>query len=315
MSRLPRPRIILAATAGVLLLAYVLIALGIAWGATRADREEFEAAPEDYGLAYEEVVFPSRGDDVDLRGWLLDGDEGAPYLIFVHGLGGQRTGDNALEIASALIDDDGYNVLLFDLRAHGTSGGGRVTAGDSERMDVLGAYDFVVSRGAEPGQIGLMGFSFGAGVALMAAAQEPGVDAVVADSPFADVRDLLAQEAARKTPIPEFVAPIFLPAASVFADLLYGIDLGDVRPERDVAGLAYPVLLIHGEADSRIPVSHSRRILDAAPAGSQLWTVPGADHVDAFLEEPEEYLRRVREYFERRLDDSRRVLLDTSRWR
>jgi fermentation-respiration switch protein FrsA (DUF1100 family) len=137
----------------------------------------------------------------------------------------------------------------------------------------------------------------------MSAAQEAGFVAVVADSPFADIGDLLAQETARKTPIPEFLAPVFLPASSLFAGLLYGIDLGDLRPERDVAKFGYPVLLIHGEGDTRIPVSHSRRILEAAPVGSTLWTLSDVDHVDAFLEEPEEYLSRVRAYLHGRFGE------------
>lgn len=298
----PRRAIILAAAAaGAIFVAYLLVSLAIVFGATRAEREAFQGQPEDHSLAYEKVTFPPRGGDLPLRGWLLEGDEAAPFLIFVHGLGGQRTGNAALEIASRLIGEGRYNILLFDLRAHGTSGGSRVTAGDSERADVLGAYDFLLGRGAREGRIGLIGFSFGAGLALMAAASEPGFAAVVADSPFADAGDLLAQETARKTPVPESVAPIFLPAASVFAGLLYGIDLGDVKPERDAALLDYPVLLIHGEADTRIPVSHGERVLGAAPAGSRIWKLPGVDHVDAFFEQPDEYVRRVREYLAERL--------------
>ncbi len=69
-----------------------------------------------------------------------------------------------------------------------------------------------------------------------------------------------------------------------------------------MARLDYPVLLIHGEADSRIPVSHSERILKAAAPGSQLWTLPGVDHVDMFKAEPVEYVRRLREYLDMRLN-------------
>ncbi len=211
-----RVRIGVSMALGVALTAYVLVALAIVYGATRAEREPFEAIPEDYGLNYEPIMFLSRDGDVSLRGWLLEGSQDGPFLVFVHGVGSQRTGDGAMEIAARLVQDGGYNVLLFDLRAHGESGGGRVTAGDSEREDVLGAYDAVVSHGAEPGRVGLIGFSFGAGLAIMSAAEETGIAAVVADSPFADVGDLLAQETARTTPIPKTLAPIFLPAASLF---------------------------------------------------------------------------------------------------
>ncbi len=303
MTRWVSQRIILPAILLVGLAAYLLVALAMVFAATRAEREPFEAQPENFGLQYEDVDFPSRGSDLRLDGWLLRGAPEAPFLVFVHGVGGQRTAGGALELAARLVDDgSGYNVLLFDLRAHGSSEGERVTGGDSERDDVLGAYDFVLGRGAEPSRVGLIGFSMGAGVSIMAAAQEPGVGAVVADSPFANVSDLISQETARKTPIPEGVVPLFLPAARLFADLLYDIDLGDLKPERDVASLDYPVLVIHGEADQRISVEQGRRVHQNAPTGSELWTLPGVDHVDAFLEQPDEYVRRVEAYLASRFE-------------
>ena len=289
------------ALVALVVILYLAAAFALVWGATKAERKPFEAHPLDFGLAYEDVSFPSRGHDLDLQGWLLPGQTGAPFVILVHGIGGQRTADGALELASRLVNGGGYSVLAFDLRAHGASDGERVSGGYFERDDVLGAYDFLLGRGARPGGIALVGMSMGAGIAIMAAAREPGIAAVVADSPFADIDDFIAQETARKTPIPEAAVPAFLPAASLFADVLYDIDLGDLKPERDVALLSYPVLVIHGEADKRIPVAHGRRVYEAAPPGSELWIVPGLDHVDALHNAPDEYARRVQEYLARAL--------------
>jgi pimeloyl-ACP methyl ester carboxylesterase len=120
--------------------------------------------------------------------------------------------------------------------------------------------------------------------------------AVVADSAFADIDDLIAQETARKTFLSEDLVPVFLPAARLFADRLYGIDLGDISPERDAGLLTFPILLIHGDADSRIPPSHSRRIHQRAHFGSEVWTPAGVDHVDAFLSHPDEYAERILRY-------------------
>jgi pimeloyl-ACP methyl ester carboxylesterase len=296
MHRFLRPQVLLPLGLLVLTAAYLLVALALVYGATRPERKPFEAHPGDFALKYEDVSFTPRGEALTLRGWLLPGSTGAPYLIFVHGIGDQRTGNDALELASRLVQQDGYNVLLFDLRAQGTSDGDFVSAGEFERYDVLGAYDFLIGRGAEPGRVGLVGRSYGAATAIMAAALEPGIAAVVADSPFAEVRDRIARETARKTPIPQGLVRIFLPPADLFADLLYDIHLDDLKPERDVAKLEYPVLVIHGEADERIPISEARRVHAAAPTGSQFWTLPGVSHADAFPTHPEEYLQRVRAY-------------------
>jgi len=281
---------------------YLALSAALVYLATRPEaRQPFEAFPAELGLQYEDVAFTSRGEEIHLRGWLLSGTPGAPYLVFVHGIDSQRTAARALELAAHLIRDSGYNVLLFDLRAHGASDGDLVTAGDRERYDVLGAYDFVVSRGAQPGRVGVIGRSYGAGIGIMAAAMEPGIAAVVADSPFSSVEAKAAHEVALRTPVPEWAVSVFKPAARVFADLLYDIDLDSLSPERDAARLAYPILVIHGEVDSRTPVSQGRRVYEEAPPGSELWTPAGVEHTDAFEDLPEEYLRRTTAYLASRL--------------
>ena len=164
----------------------------------------------------------------------------------------------------------------------------------------MGAFDYLVERGVDPGrtgQIGLIGFSMGAATSIMAAAEEPRIAAVVADSPYADATDLIAREAARKTPIPLWLMPIFIPTTKLMAKGIYGIDIGELAPERSVERLEYPILVIHGTEDQRIPLDHGERVVKAAEAGSFLWRALGVDHVDAFLTYPDEYVDRVTEYF------------------
>jgi pimeloyl-ACP methyl ester carboxylesterase len=302
MNRLLRLRVILPTAFLLVLALYLLVAFVMVYQATRPEeRKPFEAHPADLGLSYEDVSFAPRNGELKLQGWLLNGSPGSPHLIFVHGLGSQRTDTQSLDLAARLVRNEGYSVLLFDLRAHGTSEGDRITAGQLERDDVLGAYDFLLSRGAQPGRVGLRGLCYGAGIAIMAAAQEPGIAAVVADSAFASVEARAAHEIARRTPIPESLAPAFMPPARLFADLVYGINLGELKPERDVSRLGYPVLIIHGEADTRIPFSQAQRVYAASPAGSEIWALPEVEHAQAFPTEPEDYLRRVEAYFASRL--------------
>ena len=70
----------------------------------------------------------------------------------------------------------------FDLRARGESGGNRSSEGDREQWDLLGAIDYVKARGIPVERIGLLGFSLAAGVAILVAAQEPRIPAIVSDS-------------------------------------------------------------------------------------------------------------------------------------
>ena len=285
---------------------YGYVSYSMASGVTKVDRSPLEENPTEYGLPYENVAFSPRGDewdDIVLTGWLIEKDEDELTVILVHGLNSNRAGDNALELARRLFDR-GFNVLLFDIRGHGESSGDRLSAGYFEKWDVLGAYDFLVQRGAPPGKVGLLGWSLGGATVLLAAAEEPAIKAVVADSSFADVHDLIAQETARATVFPQWVVPVFVPGMKIISRVLYGIDVGAVVPEKAAGALGYPILVIHGEADERVPAEQSVRIHASAPVGSELWLSPGSEHADAVIDAPDEYVKRVEAYYHSRLADS-----------
>jgi len=278
---------------------YGLISFIIASSVSKADRKEQEDHPSAYGLAFEDVEFVSRQGDVTLRGWYISGQEEKPTLIFVHGIGSVRSGDRAVDLASRLVGN-GFNVFMFDLRGHGSSEGDQVSGGYFEQWDVLGAFDFLAKKRVPRGQIGLVGFSMGAATAVLAAAREPAIGALVADSAYAKASDMIAHQAARKTVFPRWITPIFVPTAMLMANWFYGIDLGSLVPEAAVVDLAYPILVIHGTADSRIPYQQGQRVHQGAPSGSSIWLVPDVDHVEAFATYPDEYVERVMAYLDDR---------------
>ena len=72
-------------------------------------------------------------------------------------------------------------------------------------------------------------------------------------------------------------------------------------PEKAAAHLDFPVLVIHGEADTRVSVENGVRVHAAAHRDSELWLVPDVDHADAFRERSDDYEDRVVAYFEARL--------------
>lgn len=291
----------------VLLIAVVLVAFYggvsyvIASGVTEAERNAQEDHPSEHGLQFEDVEFRSRTGDVTLAGWYIDGEDQSPTLIFVHGLNSVRSGGSAVELASMLVDR-GFNILMFDLRGHGESGGYRTSGGFFERHDLLGAFDFLVGRGIPADKIGVWGISMGAGTSVMALADEPAIRALVIDGTYASVPDLVAGEVARKMNISDTLATVFVPGTTLLANLLYGIDISILVPDRVVAQLDYPILLIHGTADTRIPHEHSERVHRAAHPDSILWSVSGADHGDSFDLHPQEYVERVSSYFRVRLN-------------
>lgn len=293
-------RLGLLALAVLLVVAYFGASYLIASQVAESEHKDQEELPEQYGLVYEDVGFVSRGDGLMLRGWYIAAEGEGPTLLFVHGIGGVRSGDNAVELASMLVER-GFDVLMFDLRGHGSSDGDRVSGGDHERQDVLGALDFLEGRGVALRDVGVLGFSMGAGTAVLAMAEKPEVRALVLDSPYASASDRIAHEIGVRSVFPAWIAPVFVPGTKLVARLFFDIDIGALVPERVVADLDYPVLVIHGEADTRVPVEHGIRVHMASHPDSELWLLEGVDHVDAFLTDPEEYIERVASYFEERL--------------
>jgi pimeloyl-ACP methyl ester carboxylesterase len=73
----------------------------------------------------------------------------------------------------------------------------------------------------------------------------------------------------------------------------------NISPENSAAATTIPILLIHGEVDSNIPLRHSLRIHAHAP-NTQLWQVPIADHCGALSTAPQEFERRLLTWFSRK---------------
>ena len=290
------------AMAVLLAVVYCGASYAIASQVATSERNEQEAFPEEYGLPYEEVEFTSRGDGLTLRGWHIEIERGGPTVVFVHGVGSVRSGNNALHLAS-MLTEHGFNVLMFDLRGHGSSDGDRVSGGDHERRDVLGALDFLADRDAPPSSVGVLGVSMGAAAAALAAAEAPSVSALVLDSPYANLSDLIAQEIGIRSALPGWAGRFFVPGVRVAAQLVLDIDISAVDLERMVSELDYPVLVIHGEDDDRVPVEHAIRVHAAAHLESELWLLGGLGHADAFDAYPEEYARRLSSYFRGRLGE------------
>lgn len=286
----------------VILLAaiYLAASIYIADRALAAEVKPLTERPNDVGLAYEDVRFAPRDwPDLRLRGWWLPAPEPRGAVIRVHGLDGNRS---ALLGLSAALTRAGFSVLAFDLRGHGESDRARMGAGLHERDDVLGAVDYVVQQqGVRPGRVFLHGNSYGAAISLMAGWREEAVAGVFADSAFASLSDLVAQEVAQRTVVPSWLASTLRPGIVFMGRLIHGIDINDIQPALDAARYRYPLGLTHCRPDDRITIVHFERIASAVQFPPISRVFDGCEHSDAWLEHSASYEALVIAYFERRL--------------
>jgi fermentation-respiration switch protein FrsA (DUF1100 family) len=250
-------------------------------------REDKFVTPWELGIHYEEVTFRTE-DGLLLRGWWLPHPRAKRTVITLHGHRGAR--HHCVGIGAALWRR-GANVLLFDHRGRGSSEGELMSLGYFETLDALAAVGYALSR-APKVPLGVIGYSMGASVAVMAAARDERVGAVVADSPFTSERALVWTLLARQ------LGPLHRPITAL-TELLLPYDPRKVEPLREVAKIApRSCLFIHGLLDKTCDPKDSVRLYEAAGEPKELWLLEGAGHCDAYFADREAYCERVGAFFE-----------------
>jgi pimeloyl-ACP methyl ester carboxylesterase len=238
-------------------------------------------------------------DGVILSAWLLrPSSSNGDAVLVLHGLADNRLGMTGY---AQLFLSHGYTVLLPDARAHGVSGGLLATYGLLEREDIHEWVGFLTAV-AHPACIYGMGESMGAAELLESLKTESRFCAIAAESSFSTFREIAYDRMGQPFHLGPWVGRVLLrplvEIAFLRARWKYGLATGQISPEEAVAQSRVPVLLIHGQIDSNIPVRHSRAIHARAPR-SVLWEVPGADHCGALAAAPAEFERRVIGWFGR----------------
>ncbi|MCI0420267.1 MAG: alpha/beta fold hydrolase [Acidobacteria bacterium] len=118
----------------------------------------------------------------NLEGWFIPSVRGGPVVFLCHGYKSNRS--ELLTLASTF-QENGYNLFLFDFRAHGTSPASLCSLGIRETEDLLSAIHTVSARpDVDSNRAGIWGVSLGAYVALSTAVLTEKVKTLVLDSPF-----------------------------------------------------------------------------------------------------------------------------------
>ncbi len=249
-------------------------------------------SPADYNLSYQAVTFRSR-DGLQLKGWLVPAPDSKATVIIAHGYTRNKT-DGLLY--GWWLWQAGYSLFMFDFRGHGQSESSHGTSiGYMERLDILGAVDYLVGRGEQ--SIALFGISMGASSSILAAVESPYVKAVVADSPYAYLYRSIATQVSKFYKAPRWLAkPIAKFALGAVADY-HGYQAAQSHPIDYVSRLApRPLLLIHGQADTLTEAENSQLLYRLAAEPKQIWLEPGVEHAQMYRVRPHEYRLRVVEF-------------------
>lgn len=219
--------------------------------ATRAD-------PATAGITGLEEIALTTDDGERLVAWHRPPDGDRPVLVYFHGNAGNLSRGIRLQ-RFRILAGEGYGFLAVSYRGYGGSTGTPTEAG--LHADARAAYA-EASRRHGPDRLIAYGESLGTGVATRLAVERP-VRALVLEAPYTATSDVAAM-----------IYP-FLPVHWLMLDQFRSIDI--------IGRLRAPLLILHGDRDMVIPVTHGERLFAAAPEPKRLVIFTGGQHEDSHL--------------------------------
>jgi len=195
-------------------------------------------------------------------------------VVVLHGI---RDSKASMLGMGRLLAAGGYRPVLVDLRGHGQSSGDWLTYGVLDSQDLSQVLDALHHRDLLAEPVGVFGCSYGAATAIQFAAHDPRVRSVVAVAPFATLHGAVHSYARL------FGMAFILPRATIDRAVEDAGEIGhflpsEASPLRAIGQTSARVLLIHGEADWKIPLRSSQQLHAAAPNRSRLIVLKGAGH-------------------------------------
>ena len=306
--------LILIVVPALIIMKYVRISLNI----MRTTKPPLTRNPLDYEpLTGEPVNFPAY-DGLLLAGMLIRANPLVPrrgLVLFAH----EYCSDmHSCARYCRPLRQAGYDVFTFDFRGHGQSENDpeytpRQWVSNRDIDDIRGAIAFATAWLEEQDydrRIGLFGISRGACAGILAALENPDIRVIVADGAFSTDRTIeyfmkrWAYIFAKVRFVYENHHPAFWKflrwCMMHFARREFRCTFPSVR--KALQRMApRPMLFIHGEKDSYLPVEQTQMLYALAGQPKNMWIAPGARHNQAVLMHPETYARLTTGFFDRYL--------------
>jgi uncharacterized protein len=253
------------------------------------------------GIEGEYIEFDAR-DGKKLSGWFVPAPEAIakpwPTILLVYGYGGYK---EQMVGYAQMLHNSGFATFMFDMQGSGLRRGEPVTLGYKERWDMMDAAQYVRSRDdVDTERIGALGISMGAATALLAAEEDPSIKAIVADSSYADLSDMIQPGLRAFLGVP---GSLFAPLIVRLAETMLGMKSSQVQPVVSAERLGdRPLFVIHGADDSLTNAQAAHRIYAAASGPKELWVIPDCEHSRGPVVSPEEYSSRIETFLKKSLD-------------
>lgn len=260
-----------------------------------ADSPEVIQAIEKYGVTDYKIP-SSNGYDVEAK-YIKTNKESKNTVVIVHGIGMNMW--RHFKEALMYLEND-YNVMIYNQRYTGQTGGDNRSFGYYERNDIAAVMSFL--REIYPDHtIGAHGFSMGAATLGMYSGMEEATrdaDYLILDCPYDTMKGAI-RVGIEKEDVPLIPIGYAVWAGDLYNQFKSGFKYEEVRPIDQVAKSKVPMFIIHGEADSTCTVDMGQALFDAKKEGyKEIWIEPETEHVRIFDDHPDKYEQKVMAFIE-----------------
>ena len=286
----------------IIVLVFVLIVVGILlymeYGVPYIPISPFRklemTLPSAFGLGFKRLrVRGAMG--VILRGYFIPAltAKARATIVVLHGNGSSK--ETYFGFARWLTEQ-GFNAVVYDQRAHGHSGGKYCTFGYYEKKDVSRVISKVLKKYSQL-PIGIHGTSMGGAVALQALAIEKRLTFGIVESTFNTLENVIEEYGRDMFKFrSRWLIRRILSRAAVIANF----KPFDIKPVESCRHIEQPMLLIHGDADEKIPIAFNRDNFQALKTSDKtFYTVKGAGHEDVWAIGGAEYEKKLLDFLNR----------------
>ncbi|WP_340371679.1 alpha/beta hydrolase [Peribacillus sp. FSL E2-0218] len=254
--------------------------------AKRLNREDFDNLPKT-------EIWVSSPSGYALKCLFVEPHETNQWVVISHGVTENKV--NSIKYMNIFLKR-GFNAIIYDHRRHGDSGGKTSSYGHYEKLDLKAVIDELKRRKGRDLTIGIHGESMGAATLLLYAGMlEDGADFYIADCPFSTFEDQIQHQLKAEIPIPSWTV---FPLGRMFIKLRDGYWTNEVSPIKYIKNIRSPVLFIHSEKDTFIPVSMTMELYAAKEGPKQLYIAKKGAHAQSYNENPQEYEAQIDQFLE-----------------
>lgn len=220
-------------------------------------------------------------------------------VVIVHGIKGTRW--ESMKYADLYLDK-GFNVLVYDSRYHGLTGGNDVTFGYCEKYDLDRCIDWLYKKN-NGGIIGAHGESLGAATILLHSQLNLNKNRVkfyVADCPYSDLKELLIYRMNKDLHISNrIISNALIFYSGTCALIRSGFTYNKVSPINAIKNVETPIMFIHGDIDYFIPKKMSEDMYKEKSGPKELYIAPAAGHAQAYLYNKKEYTKKLYQFIDK----------------